>query len=379
MRVMVLGIRGLPDVQGGVETHAKELYGRLAASDCAVEVIVRTPFVPVDKRTFGAIRLRRIWSPRTPGLEALVHSVLGVLYAGIARPDVLHIHAVGPAVVTLIARMLGLRVVVTHHGPDYDREKWGSFARWVLKTGESIGMRYAHARIGISKVIVDLIRSKYGLDASLIPNGVVVVGSDFGVDQVTSFGLQPGHYFLQVSRVVPEKRQLDLILAYTSAALTGWKLALVGGLGDDEYSAEVMAAAKNAGVVLTGFLKGVALQQLYAHAGAFVLPSSHEGLPIALLEALSYGLPVLASDIPANLEVELEPSSYFPVGDISALSQKLAQIAREPRDHNIVAARKRWVAQKYDWARIAAQTLAVLQSVSKSKGGRTSPASGDQG
>src|SRR5580692_2357388 len=356
MRVMVLGIRGLPDVQGGVETHAKELYGRLAASDCAVEVIVRTPFVPVDKRTFGAIRLRRIWSPRTPGLEALVHSVLGVLYAGIARPDVLHIHAVGPAVVTLIARMLGLRVVVTHHGPDYDREKWGSFSRWVLKTGESVGMRYAHARIGISKVIVDLIRSKYGLDASLIPNGVVVVGSDFGVDQVTSFGLQPGHYFLQVSRVVPEKRQLDLIRAYTSAAPTGWKLALVGGLGDDEYSAEVMAAAKNAGVVLTGFLKGVALQQLYAHAGLFVLPSYHEGLPIALLEAMSYGLPVLASDIPANRQVGLAKDRFFQPGDIDDIAGKVRAQATRPFTSAEKISQLDYLARNFDWDAIAEKT-----------------------
>src|SRR5580700_203790 len=105
---------------------------------CEVEVIVRTPSVPPERRYHGAVRLRRIWSPRRSGYEALIHSVLGVLYAGIARPDILHIHAVGPAIVTPLARLLGLRVVVTHHGPDYERDKWGGFARWVLRTGERV-------------------------------------------------------------------------------------------------------------------------------------------------------------------------------------------------------------------------------------------------
>jgi len=358
----VLGIRGMPNVQGGVETHAEQLYKRLAEMGCDVEVMVRSPFVPRGVRAFGAVRLRRIWAPKSPGLEALVHSLLGVLYAGFARPDILHIHAIGPAIVTPIARLLRLRVVVTHHGPDYDRDKWGRFARWVLRTGEKLGMRGAHARIAISKVIGNLIRSRYGLESDLIPNGVVVHGIAPGDDKVRRRGLEPGRYFLQVSRVVPEKRQLDLIQAYNRARLPGWKLVLVGGFGADAYSRDV-AAAQSAAVVLTGFLNGIELEQLYSHAGAFILPSSHEGLPIALLEALSYGLPVLASDIPANIEVGLDRSDYFPMGDIAALAAGLERLAQAPQQDEMRAARREWVARNYDWNRIAGQTLGVYRRV----------------
>jgi len=132
----------MPNVQGGVETHAEHLYKRLSGLGCDVEVLVRTPFVPRGRQWYGPMRLRRIWSPRRAGLEALVHSGVCVFYAALLRPDILHIHAVGPAIVTPIARLFGLRVVVTHHGPDYERDKWGAFARWVLRTGESLGMRY---------------------------------------------------------------------------------------------------------------------------------------------------------------------------------------------------------------------------------------------
>jgi glycosyltransferase involved in cell wall biosynthesis len=361
VKIMVLGIRGMPNVPGGVETHAEHLYARLAALGCSVEALVRSPFVAPGQRYFGAIRLRRLWSPRRNGLEALIHSVLGVLYAAVVRPDILHIHAIGPAIVTPIARILGLKVVVTHHGPDYEREKWGHFARFVLRAGERLGMKYANERIAISQVIADRVRVQYGRDCTLIPNGVVPVMTSSDSSQIRRFNLDSGRYFLQVSRLVPEKRQLDLIRAFVLARCEGWKLALVGALTPGAYSEEVVAAAKSAGVVLTGFQHGEPLRQLYSHAGAFILPSSHEGLPIAMLEALSYGLPVVASDIPANIEVGLETSSYFPLGDITTLAAALVRQSQIPQEESVRSARKKWVAEKYDWGRIAEETLDVYR------------------
>jgi glycosyltransferase involved in cell wall biosynthesis len=363
LRVAVLGLRGIPNVEGGVETHAEHLYPRLSRLGCDIEVIVRTPYVPEGRRSFGSVRLRRLWAPKFKGLEPLVHSLLGVLYAAVTRPDILHVHAIGPAFITPVARLLGLRVVVTHHGPDYERDKWGSFARWFLRSGESVGMRFSNARIVISRVIADRIRAKYGVDSYLIRNGVLAGPRQSDDQPVRQFGLEPGRYYLHVSRMVPEKRHLDLIAAYSEAAASDWKLALVGSLNGDDYSRSVRSAAEKNGVVLTGFLKGQALQSLYSHAGAFVLPSSHEGLPIAMLEALSYGLPVLASDIPANLEVGLDESSYFPVGDREALASGLRRLGQTPRDASAAAARRTSTLASYDWDRIAEQTFAVYDSV----------------
>jgi glycosyltransferase involved in cell wall biosynthesis len=362
MKVMVLGVRGIPSIQGGVETHAEQLYPRLAQLGCDVEVLVRTPFVPRDHKSLGTIRLRRIWAPKTSGWEAMVHSLLGVLYAAFARPDVLHIHAIGPAIVTPLARFLGLRVVVTNHGPDYERDKWGAFPKWVLRTGERLGMRSAHARIAISRIIAGLVRDKYGSACDLIPNGAVPVELESATEVIERLGLQPGRYVLHVGRIVAEKRQLDLIEAFTRAKLPGWKLALIG-TGGGEYGQRVKAAAAQHGVVLGGFQRGRALAQLYSHAGMFVLPSSHEGLPIALLEALSYGLPVLASDIPANLDMGLPAASYFPLGDVEKLAGRLTELGREPISDVERENRRVWVTEHYDWGRIAKQTLDVYNRV----------------
>jgi glycosyltransferase involved in cell wall biosynthesis len=359
---MVLGIRGMPNVQGGVETHAECLYRELVGLGCDVEALVRTPFVPRNLRVVGGVRLRRLWSPRRPGLEALVHSIIGVLYAGIARPDILHIHAIGPAIVAPVARLLGLKVVVTHHGMDYEREKWGRLARWVLRMGERAGMKFAHARIAISSTIGKLILDQHGRDSNLIPNGVVVVARRSDSQYVRRLGLEPGKYFLHVGRMVPEKRQLDLIQAYGSQRRR-WKLAIAGALDDSEYSRQVVSTAANEGMVLTGYLQGEALAQLYSHAGAFVLPSSHEGLPIAMLEALSFGLPILASDIPANVEIGLDSSSYFPTGNLAALATAMTRLENTPPDQDSRLARRDWTAVRYNWHQIAEQTLAVYRQI----------------
>lgn len=364
MRVMFLGLRGFPEVQGGVETHAQHLCPILAELGCEVEVVVRSPYMPAEKGAgWRGVRYVRVWSPKSKGLEAIVHTFLGVLVAAVRRPDVLHIQAIGPALMAPLARLLGLRVVVTHHGPDYDRQKWGRFARWALRTGERLGMRWSNGRIVISQVIRKLVREKHGVESTLIPNGVTLPELPETLGALERFGLAPRRYVLLVSRLVPEKRHFDLLQAFAQAGLSGWKLVFVGASDHpDAYQRSLIeAAAANPDVALTGFQSGLALRELYAHAGLFVLPSSHEGLPIALLEALSYGLPALASDIPANVEVGLPEAQYFPLGDVAALARGMRALAAEKLDADVVNARREWVASRYDWRRIAERTVEVYR------------------
>lgn len=365
-RVAFLGLRGFPGVQGGIETHAENLCPLLKEMGCDVEVIVRASYMPEEKgNEWRGVKFVRVWSPRQKGLEAIIHTFLGVIVAALRRPDILHIQAIGPALMVPFARLLGLRVVVTHHGPDYDRQKWGRFAKWVLATGESWGMRFANRRIVISETIRNLVHAKYGLESVLIPNGVKLPQMPGSTEALQQFGLEPGKYVLLVSRLVPEKRHIDLIEAFSKAQLPGWKLALVGASDHpDEYTERVSELVRTTpGVIATGFQTGIRLQELYAHAGLFVLPSSHEGLPIAMLEALSYGLPVVASNIPANLEVGLPEEHYFCLGDVGQLAGKLVGFAANPVSPGTRYATRQWVGSKYDWRCIAEQTLASYRSL----------------
>jgi len=364
--IMVLGLRGFPAIQGGVETHCEHLFPLVAEAGVRVTIIGRSPYLGPDHVSpWKGVYFARIWAPKSKKLEALVHTFLGVLYAAVKRPDILHIQTIGPALMTPLARLLGLKVVVTHHGPDYDRQKWGGFAKFVLRKGEAAGMIFAHRRIVISETIRSLVRSKFGRDSLLIRNGVNLPTLPDSIAALEKFALTPRRYILLVSRLVPEKRHLDLIEAFTRAQLPGWKLVLVGGSDHpDAYSRQLeKKAAESKNVVMTGVQTGLALAELYAHAGIFALPSSHEGLPIVLLEALSYGLSVVASDIPANLEVSLPPDHYFHLSDIADLAAALARFAPQSLTPETSQAIQRWVVARYNWRQIAEQTLAVYRNL----------------
>jgi glycosyltransferase involved in cell wall biosynthesis len=364
--IYVFGFRGFPGVQGGIETHAENLAPHLVRLGHRVTACLRSPYVDAQcGREWKGVRLLRLWTVRNTYFEALLHSLVCALAAGFRRPQVVHIHGIGPALVTPLLRILGLRVVVTHHGEDYNREKWGWAARAVLRAGEALGMRFAHKRIAISRSIAKLIAAKYGKPCDVIPNGVVFPDLPLQKDRVVDLGLEPGRYVLTVGRLVPEKRQLDLLRAFSDAGLKGWKLAIVGKIDHKNKYADLLASeadlAEN--IVMTGFQGGESLRQLYAHAGLFVLPSSHEGLPIVLLEALSYGLPVLVSDIPSNLEVVADPARVFRVGDIPELSAKISALTDLRLDAAEREALRRDCARRYDWTEIAQRTSAAYDEL----------------
>ncbi|MGE0799928.1 MAG: glycosyltransferase family 4 protein [Lautropia sp.] len=323
VRVAAVGLRGIPHVQGGIESHAQSLYPLLAATGFDVTVHARRAFLAPDApRQWQGVRIDPSWSPTKAGVEALIHTMLATLRAARQGADILHIHGIGPAIVTPLARLLGFRVVVTHHGKDYERDKWGRFAKWLLRTGEAWGARFAHRMICVSQNDADRINATFGNDvARAIPNGAPRLAPPDAPAVLGQLGLTPGRYLLNVARLVPEKRQAALIAAFGRLAPPGWKLVLVGSAQNrSDYPAELERAARSVpGCVLAGQRGGAELSTLYANAAFFVLPSSHEGLPITLLEALSFGLPCLASDISANREIGLPATQYFAVDDFDAL------------------------------------------------------------
>ena len=360
MKIIVLGTRGFPNVQGGVETHCENLYPRLASLGCDVTVITRRPYIDPRVTSYRGVRLIPLDCPRNKFLEAIVHTFKGVLLARKMGCDILHIHAIGPALFVPLARLLGLKVVMTSHGPDYERKKWNGMAKIVLKMGEWNGCVFANEIIAISRTIADQIKRSYGREAVVIPNGVVVPRRLETDGALKQFGLEKGKYILAVGRFVPEKGFHDLLEAWRAAA-AGWKLVIAGDADhQDDYSKRLKEQARQTpNVVLTGFLTGRPLSEIYTHAGLFVLPSYYEGLPIVLLEAMSYGLSCIVSDIPPNREVALEDRRYFKPGDIDGMAKNIREFLSRPLTAQERSLQTEQAAQKYDWDMIAEETLKV--------------------
>jgi glycosyltransferase involved in cell wall biosynthesis len=363
MKIVVIGTRGIPNIQGGVETHCQELYPRLAKLGCEITLITRTPYIDKKNRKsdYKNIKLKHIYAPKIKSLEAIIHTFVAVMYARIVKCDLVHIHTIGPALMVPLARMLGMKTVLTHHGPDYDRAKWGVFAKLVIRLGEYLGVRYSNEIIVISNIIGNIIKDKYGRDdAKLIHNGVLINQLDTSTDYLKELGIKRKEYIIAVGRFVEEKGFHDLIEAWNSLESGVFKLVIVGDADHEtNYSRKIKELACESNIILTGFIKGKKLSQIYSHAYLFVMPSYHEGLPIALLEAMSYNLKVLVSDIPANLEVPLNRSNYFKVGKTEELADKIMAKLKQFEKPNYTQLLK----SKYDWDVVAKETCAVYKKM----------------
>ena len=368
MKIVVLGTRGFPRVQGGVETHCQNLYPPLVRQGCQIEVFTRKPYIQEPVDFYEGVKLTPLPCPKNKFLEAIVHTFQGVWKVRRLRPDVLHIHAIGPSLFVPMARLLGLKVVVTNHGPDYKRQKWPWFAKVFLKFCERMGTMFATEVITIADNIAADLRRKYGRDPVIIPNGVALPSpAEPSPALLEKYGLKKGGYVLAVGRLVPEKGLHDLIDAFEKAGLENWKLVIAGGADhEDAYSVSLKdKAAKNPAVVLTGYLTGDILSHLYRGAGLFALPSYYEGLPIVLLEAMSYGLSCIVSDIPAHQNIELAKERFFAAGDATAMADKIRFFAGRPLTETERKEQLDLIARKYDWEKIAVQTLEVYRKVAK--------------
>jgi glycosyltransferase involved in cell wall biosynthesis len=260
---------------------------------------------------------------------------------------------------------LGLGVVVTVHGPDDEREKFRGFGAQFLRFGRQVGLRYAHRVIFVADHLSKRVSAQTGIEGTVIPNGVATPTLLPPGTNLKRFGLTPNRYVLLVGRMDPAKRHLDLIEGFSMAALEGWKLVIVGAAEHpDHYTTLVReSGSKRSDVVLAGFQAGESLAELYSNAGMFVLPSAQEGHPIVLLEALSYGCPTLASNIQANLEVGLDPSAYFSVGNTREMANKIRSLSSRADSRIGRDSRREWIASRFSWDRVARETSKVLDGV----------------
>lgn len=369
LRIAMIGQRGVPATWGGIERHVEELGARLADRGHEVLVYTRAGYALDDRREHRGMKVVPAPAVHGKGMEALSHSATSTAAALMANVDVFHYHAMGPGVFSPFARRLSsAKIVQTIHGLDQHRQKWGRLARTVLGTGHWLSSRVPDATVVVSQDLAEHYRRVHHRATKVIPNGVpapVVMVDD---SRVRAMGLEPGRYVLWVGRLVPEKQPHLLMEAFRR--LPGdVRLAVVGGSSaTDGYVSELERhAAQDPRIALLGYRHGEDLAALYSHARAFAQPSALEGMPLTLLEAASYGLPIVASALPVHAEV-LDGSGpgrrLVPVDDVDALARELADVVRDPEPHRFHArATAQRVLSTYSWDAVTDETEALYQSL----------------
>lgn len=366
IRVGVIGHKQVPSYNGGIEAVLTEMIPLLDNNEVELTIYNRwTTFYKIsewkNKQSYGGHRIVRIPTFKKSFLNAFVYSVLASIHASFTRCNIIHYHAEGPSAMAFIPKAFGKKIVCTNHGIDWNRSKWGGFATKYLKFGEKVSANKSDALIVLSKTIQKYFKDSYNKDTILTRNGINIQDRIDPNIITDKFGLNKHGYYLAVGRMVPEKGFNYLVLAY-SKLNTDVKLVIAGELVPTDYCTNLQELAKgNDNIIFTGFVEGEIKQELFSNAYAYVIPSDLEGMSISLLEALSYGCSIIASDIPENTNIYDEGISFFKQSDIDSLLKMLETVkphSEENRDKQI-----NFVKNHYNWKHIVEETIDIYREV----------------
>ncbi len=370
MRIAFIGQKGIPATFGGIEYHVDALAQRLAQRGHTVHVYVRPWYTKRGLKEYRGVRLLHTPTIHTKHLDAFLHSLTSSLHSLAGKYDVVHYHALGPSIFCWLPKLFRHRVVVTLHGLDWKRGKWGGFARAFLKFTERTAVYIPDRTIVVSKEQKAYLEAKYHRKAVYIPNGVTMPRAKPAPAVIKQkYGLGRKDYLLWLGRITPEKRVDWLLRAYKELK-PRLKLVIAGGsAGGSDYEKKIrQAAADDEHIVFPGFVRGTEKQELLSNARFFVLPSALEGLPIALLEAMSYGLSCLASDIPPHKEI-ITPGIngfLFCSRSYADFTDRLKLLAAGGTDASAVGKKAAAIVEKrFDWDKVTAQTEAVYHNAVK--------------
>ena len=322
----------------------------------------------VKNGTYKGVRLKKVLTINKKGLAAMTSSFSAAIRAAFGRYDIVHFHAEGPCAALWIPKLFRKRCIVTIHGLDWARDKWKSgFGSKYIKFGEKVAAKYADEIIVLSKGVQDYFKKTYGRDTILIPNGVARPKKREADLIQKKFGLEKDSYICALSRLTEEKGIHYLIEAYQNVK-TDKKLVIAGDTSDtDDYVKKLKElAGDNPNIIFTGFVSGRTLEELYSNAYVYVLPSKLEGMPLSLLEGMSYGNCVIGSDIAEIADVVEDKAVLFRKSDVKDLTEKLQMVCD---DAELVEKYKSeaadYICSKYDWDDVVDRTLKLYRGKKK--------------
>lgn len=377
MKIAMLGHKRIPSREGGVEIVVEKLATHMSGQGHEVTVYNRKghhvsgkeneTFEYKKKFDYKGIHVITIPTFQKKSLNAIVYSFLAALHAAVHSYDIVHFHAEGPCAMIPLIKLAGKRCVATIHGLDWQRSKWGGFATRFLLFGEKMAAKYADEVIVLSKSVQSYFKETYGREVHYIPNGIDKQEKTAPGIITQKYDLKGKDYYLFLARIVPEKGLHYLIEAYEQLK-TDKKLVIAGGSSHtDDYMEQIRKMCKkNPDIIMTGFVQGQELQELFSNCYAYVLPSDIEGMPISLLEAMSFGCNCLVSNIPENIEVVKDKAFSFEKSSVDSLYNSLCQLEELSVEEwsSKGTAIQKYAQENFGWDDVTLQTIKLYESES---------------
>lgn len=370
LHIAMLGHKRIPSREGGIEIVVEELSIRMAEKGHFVTCYNRSghhvsgeEFDSVQRKEYRGVHLKKVPTINGKGLAAITSSLFGAFFTAFGNYDVVHFHAEGPAFMCWLPKLFKKKVIVTIHGLDHKRSKWGRVASAYIIAGEKSAVKFADEIIVLSEGVKQYFIDAYGRKTVFIPNGVNRLEVKNAKVINSKWGLKKDKYLLFLGRIVPEKGIHYLIKAFQGIK-TDKKLVIAGGASDtDDFLVELkkMCDGDNK-IIFTGFIQGQELEELYSNAYLYCLPSDLEGMPLSLLEAMSYGNCCVVSDIAECLEVVEDKAIVFQKGDVEDLRDKLQilcdKVELVEQFKNTSAD---FICQKYSWDDVVEKTIRLYR------------------
>jgi glycosyltransferase involved in cell wall biosynthesis len=370
MKIAVIGAKGLPPKQGGIEHHCAEICSRLVNRGHSVDLFARSSWTHLPAfhcHDFRGVRVMSLPCFSLRSTDAFISAALGALLSLGDRYDIVHFHSLGPALFSGLPHVFSsAKVVVTCHGLDWQRAKWSKLASGLIWLGEKVAVNVADEIVVVSDILQPYFWKTYGRNVAYIPNAPATYNtSDPDFTYVTTtLGLELGRYIVFLGRLVPEKCPDLLIQAFKQLQPLGWKLVVVGDHDAPSFKAKLLdLAAGDPNVIFTGELRGRYLAEVVRGAGLSVLPSNLEGLPLAVLEAMHEGIPVLASNIPPHCQLlGSDRGLLFRTEDLESCIEQLNWAIQHPQQMRDMAQKAQaYVKMLYNWDDITNDYLSLYE------------------
>ncbi len=372
MKIAMVGHKRIPSREGGVEVVVEELSTRFVNNGHGVDVYNRKGKNVQDKnadtqnkkiKNYKGIKIITIPTINKKGIDALIYSFFASIIVSFKKYDIIHYHAEGSCAMLWIPHLFRKRIIVTIHGLDWKRSKWGGFATKYIKFGEKLAAKYADEIIVLSKDVQNYFKKNYNRETHFIPNGVNKPQIKEASVIKQKYGLEKDNYILFLARIVPEKGLDYLIDAYKQID-TNKKLVIAGGASHtNDYLEKIkQKALEDERIIMTGFVQGEELEELYSNCFLYCLPSDIEGMPLSLLEAMSYGRNCLVSSIKENTDVTEEYATVFKKSDVNDLKNKL-QECLDGKNRKKFEEISEFILNKYNWNDIVEKTEELYKTI----------------